>query len=174
MSAPAAVGADLALGRLRRMAGERFGAPGANAVLLAGDASERRYARLHHPGAEPRSSIGMILSAPFDPKELPFLEVRAHLAAIGQPVPEVYAMDPEAGLILLEDGGGCSLEDLWNASRWEAARPYYEKAVDHLISLQEAKRAGCECFTIAGWSVGRFGHGGLTLTNERPRWPPDG
>jgi len=122
------------------MAGERFGAPGADAALLAGDASERRYARLHHPGAEPPSSIGMILSAPFDPAELPFLEVRAHLAAIGQPVPEVYAMDPGAGLILIEDGGGRSLEDLWNASGWEAAQPYYLKAVDLLVALQESKR----------------------------------
>ncbi|MBI1725018.1 MAG: phosphotransferase [Candidatus Tectomicrobia bacterium] len=133
-----AAGADPALGRLRRMAGERFGRPAEGAALLAGDASARRYARLRHPGGEPRSSIGMILPGPFDPGELPFLEARAHFAALGQPVPGVYAMDPEAGLILLEDGGERSLEDLWNASGWEAARPYYERAVDLLISLQES------------------------------------
>ncbi|MEK6711402.1 MAG: TIM barrel protein [Nitrospinota bacterium] len=138
---PAAAGAELALARLRRMAGERFGAPAAQAVLLAGDASERRYARLHHPGAGPGSSIGMILSAPFDPGELPFLEARAHLAALGQPVPAIYALEPEAGLILLEDGGPRSLEDLWNGSGWEACRPYYETAVDLLIALQEGRRA---------------------------------
>jgi len=141
MTAPpaATLEADRALGRLRAMARERFGAA-AEAAMLAGDASDRRYARLLHPGAAPGSSIGMILSSPFEPDELPFLEARAHFAALGQPVPELYAMDPAAGLILLEDGGARSLEDLWNASGWEAARPFYERAVDLLISLQEGKR----------------------------------
>jgi hypothetical protein len=66
--------------------------------------------------------------------------VQAHFAALGQPVPEVYAADPEAGLLLLEDGGARSLEDIWNASGWEAARAHYERAVDLLILLQEGTR----------------------------------
>ncbi len=84
------------------------------------------------------SSIGMILASPFDEKELPFINVQAHFRAIGLPVPEIYAADPESGLLLLEDGGDRTLETVWNAGGWEAARPFYEEAIRLLAALRRA------------------------------------
>ncbi len=138
-----------ALLRLQRLAEHRFRAPVTRAEPLQGDASDRAYARLHHPGAEPPTSIGMIMPGPFSPEALPFLSVRAHLAAVGLPVPALHAADPEGGLLLLEDGGGRSLEDLWRAEGWKAAKPYYLKAIDLLAPLQRAPDALGRAFDAA-------------------------
>jgi aminoglycoside/choline kinase family phosphotransferase len=126
--------------RLTRLAEEHFGVIVAKVTPLAGDASDRSYIRLHHPEAAAPSSIGMILASSFAGEELTFLNVGDHFREIGIPVPEVYASDPEAGLLLLEDGGDDSLEEVWSAGGWEAARPYYEESICLLARLQAAPR----------------------------------
>ncbi len=132
------------LTRLKEMAVNYFGAEVAGADPLAGDASERSYVRLRHPGGAAilggtaTSSVGMILASPFDKKELPFINVQAHFRVIGLPVPEIYAADPGGGLLLLEDAGDRTLEEVWNAGGWEAARPFYEEAIRLLAALRRA------------------------------------
>ncbi|MFP6889425.1 MAG: phosphotransferase [Nitrospinota bacterium] len=126
---------------LNRLAEDRFGVPAAEISPLAGDASDRTYVRLYHPGGGTPSSVGMILAAPFGDGELPFVNVQAHFSAIGVTVPEIYAADPRAGVLLLEDGGSRSLEDVWSAGGWEAARAYYEESIGIIASLQASPRS---------------------------------
>jgi aminoglycoside/choline kinase family phosphotransferase len=69
---------------------------------LAGDASPRRYRRLHGPGG-----TAILMDAPSATcgPVTPFLRVSAHLAGLGLSAPRVLAADAAAGLILLEDLG---------------------------------------------------------------------
>lgn len=124
--------------RLTRLAEEKFGAPVAETSPIAGDASGRAYIRLRHPEGKPPTSVGMILPEPFEEDALPFINVQAHFRAVGLPVPEIHAADPGAGVLLLEDGGEQTLEDIWQTGGWDAARPYYEESINVLINLQNA------------------------------------
>ncbi len=79
---------------------------------LAGDASARRYVRLHHSG---RSAI--VMQAPVatqtDRDSLDaFLRVAGHLAALGLSAPQIIDAAPEAGIVLLEDLGDATLARL--------------------------------------------------------------
>lgn len=131
--------------RLIKLAEGLLAAPVAETSPIAGDASRRAYIRLRHPEGEPPTSVGMILPEPFEEDTLPFINVQAHFRAVGLPVPEILATDPRAGVLLLEDGGEQTLEDLWQAGGWDAARPYYEESISVLISLQNAPadKKGC-------------------------------
>jgi aminoglycoside/choline kinase family phosphotransferase len=116
---------------------------------LHGDASTRRYVRLHLAGAPPASAVAMLLGegrfAPGSDElgggasaELPFVNVGRWLAAHDFPVPELYAdRAREDGLLLLEDVGDVSL---WQAVQADPGRTgrLFVAAVDLLARLQVA------------------------------------
>ena len=93
---------------------------GARREPLAGDASLRRYVRLHGAGGP-----AILMDAPPGTGEdvRPFLEVGAWLRGHGLSAPTVLAEDADAGLLLLEDLGPDLL-----AARC-AARPNEEPAL---------------------------------------------
>ena len=120
------------------------------AVPLHGDASTRRYVRLHLTGAPPASAVAMVLGeGRFTPgsdelgggattTELPFVNVGRWLAAQAFPVPALYAdRSREDGLLLLEDVGDVNL---WHAVQSDPARTeaLFVAAVDLLAQLQVA------------------------------------
>ncbi len=73
----------------------------AQQLPLPQDASARRYIRLH---GGPRNAI--LMDAPPPGEDVrPFLRIGAHLAQAGLSVPQIYAADEAAGLVLLEDLG---------------------------------------------------------------------
>ena len=78
----------------------RHGYAGVRSAPLAQDASFRRYLRL---SGGPRAAILMDAPPPEDVR--PFLRVAAHLAGVGISVPEIFAADVGAGLVLEEDLG---------------------------------------------------------------------
>jgi N-acetylmuramate 1-kinase len=107
-------------------------------VRLPGDASTRRYFRIHTHVSNSRSLIAMKME-PF-PKEksgLPFLAIQKHLTECGVDVPQVLDVDPEKGFILLEDLGDVTLlRRLQGVSNPEDERHLYERALDGLLGLQ--------------------------------------
>ncbi len=124
--------------RLKALARDYFGVVVSSLTPLAGDASTRDYVRLiHAEGARP-SSVGMITPEPFTKETLPFIDVQAHFREIGVRVPEIFAVDGEAGVILLEDCGDESLEDAWRRGGWEEAGPHYDAAMEMMAAMQEA------------------------------------
>ncbi|MCY3822969.1 MAG: phosphotransferase [Nitrospinae bacterium] len=127
--------------RLKALARDYFGIGVSSLTPLAGDASTRDYARLTHRGGARPSSVGMIMPEPFTKETLPFIDVQAHLGEIGVRVPEIFAVDGEAGVILLEDCGDESLEDAWRRGGWERAEPLYAAALDMMTAMQEAPSA---------------------------------
>jgi len=99
---------------------------------LAGDASNRRYYRIIHSD----SSSVLMRWDPFDPTKYPFLSVQKHFDRNGIRVPQIIAMEPESGLILLEDLGDLTLErKFWENQKSEGTQAFYRLAMDELIRI---------------------------------------
>lgn len=106
---------------------DRHGFGAASVAPLAQDASFRRYLRIT---GGPRPAVLMDAPPPEDVR--PFLHIDAHLASAGLSVPEILAVDTEAGLLLEEDFG----DDLFPMiGLWELM---FDAAVDALVAMQRA------------------------------------
>ncbi len=115
---------------------DAHGWSGARIEPLAGDASFRRYFRVH---AGTRRAILMDAPPPQeDPR--PFLAVAAWLAEHSFAAPAIHAVDLERGLVLLEDFGDVRLRETADANA-DVAVALYEAAVDLLVALR-TKPAG--------------------------------
>jgi aminoglycoside/choline kinase family phosphotransferase len=93
---------------------------------LVSDASSRRYVRLTDTNG---SVVVMARTEPFDPDTDDFLRLATFFSDYGWPVPAVWAVLPEVGLVVLEDLGNTSLHATGDLA-------HYEAAVDLLIDLQ--------------------------------------
>jgi aminoglycoside/choline kinase family phosphotransferase len=117
---------------------------GARIEPLAGDASFRRYFRVH---AGARRAV--LMDAPpshEDPR--PFLSVARWLTAKGFAAPVVHAVDEDAGLVLLEDFGDARMREAVDADA-AAALPLYEAAVDVLVALRAHAAEGLRAYDRA-------------------------
>lgn len=103
---------------------------GAEIRPLAGDASFRRYFRVHKGGA-----TAVLMDAPPQHEDVgPFLAVAGHLLDRGFLPPRPLAVDRERGLLLLEDFGDDRVGPLLQREP-QRERPIYESAVDTLAAL---------------------------------------
>jgi aminoglycoside/choline kinase family phosphotransferase len=108
----------------------RHGWEGAEIRPLAGDASFRRYFRVHR-GEE----TAVLMDAPPQHEDLgPFLTVAGHLLDRGFLPPRPLAIDREKGLLLLEDFGDDRVGPLLQREP-QREREIYESAVDTLAEL---------------------------------------
>jgi len=136
-------------GELHRLFGES--ATTTSLVPLAGDASSRRYYRVHVAGAgTPLSVIVMKLPAgsslPLSSEELavfkkplnelPFLNVHRFLNRIGVRVPRLYGQALAEGLLFLEDLGDVALWDRVQGLPHAEVLAWYQRAIDELLLLQ--------------------------------------
>jgi aminoglycoside/choline kinase family phosphotransferase len=127
---------------------ERFGT-GFEVVPLSGDASTRRYFRLQHRGAR---SVLALYPEPFDAPQLPFLIVHELLRSWGLPVPELRDHDGARGILLLEDLGDLTLQEVLRATTDDARDRLYRGALTQLALLQRASSGGpreAACFQSA-------------------------
>lgn len=96
---------------------------------LAGDASFRRYFRLHSNG-----DTRVIMDAPPNKEDIgPFIRIGCLLAKNGIHTPQIYAVDHEQGFILLEDLGD---HLLLGALSEENVDSLYTRAINTLVQLQ--------------------------------------
>jgi N-acetylmuramate 1-kinase len=101
---------------------------------LAGDASARRYQRLH---GGPRPAV--LMDAPPGVIDVrPFLAIAGWLRGRGWSAPEVLAADPVVGLVLLEDLGD-ALFTRTIAAAPALEEPLYAAAIDLLVAIQRAE-----------------------------------
>ncbi len=110
---------------------ERAGWGGAMVLPLEGDASFRRYFRIHHG-----ERSAMLMDAP-PPNEdpAPFLRAAKWLDANGLRAPRILAEDAARGLVLLEDFGDVRMREY--VDQWPIdEREIYTGAIDALIQLR--------------------------------------
>lgn len=115
---------------------------------LAGDASNRRYYRIIHE----HESFVLMQWEPFDPKKYPFLSVLDHFKRHHVNVPQVLAIAPCDGLVLLEDLGDLTLErKFWESQHPESTILFYKMAVDELIKIHfkaTQDKSDCMAFSV--------------------------
>ncbi len=118
-------------------------------VPLAGDASNRRYYRLHLSMAPIASLILMQLADPEgfksseeavsgsggDVTELPFINILKHLQRSEVQVPVLYYYDEPGGLLYLEDFGDVTLARACRESSPGTVEQLYRQAIDQLVQL---------------------------------------
>lgn len=97
---------------------------------LAQDASFRRYLRIR--GDRP----AVLMDAPPPEDVRPFLQIAAHLRAIGVRIPTILAAEEARGLVLQEDLGDDLVSLLLD--RGDPAAPLLDAAVDMLVAMQRA------------------------------------
>jgi len=108
----------------------QHGWEGADIRPLAGDASFRRYFRVHR-GAD----TAVLMDAPPEHEDIgPFLTVAGHLLDRGFHPPRPLAIDRERGLLLLEDFGDDRVGPLLQREP-QRERAIYEAAIDILARL---------------------------------------
>lgn len=101
-------------------------------ALLAGDASNRRYDRLKRASGE----TAILMDAPPSTGEdtRPFVKVANYLRECGFSAPNIYAQDPDLGLLLIEDLG----DDIFARvleSQPDLETAFYTAATDVLVHL---------------------------------------
>jgi len=110
---------------------------------LRGDASTRTYYRVILEEDSNRGSgpVSMVLmqypSSHVVEGELAFLNVHRYLSMAGISIPRIYLHIPEANLLLLEDSGDTTLEDVVGISGFsEKTKRIYEEAIDQIVAIQ--------------------------------------
>jgi aminoglycoside/choline kinase family phosphotransferase len=170
--------AESALALIRGyVAAKRPGEP-VRVVPLSGDASTRRYYRLVDGG---QSEVLALYPEAFVPGELTYLTVHALLVEYGLPVPATLDVDGTLGVVLQEDLGDRTLQEVLKGKGDGERYDLYREAVDEIAQLQLRAASGpqkAECFRIAfdieklNWELHYFlkhfveGHRGCDLTVE--------
>lgn len=108
----------------------------ARRVSFPADWSQRSYVRLVGENGPPASAILMI--APPDHAFRMFQRVDALLRQSGASAPEIYAVDPVRGLMVLEDFGDRNFGRLIDQGHDPA--PFLRRAIDVLIALRRHVR----------------------------------
>jgi aminoglycoside/choline kinase family phosphotransferase len=87
---------------------------------------------------------------PFEPARYPFFSVIQHFKKHHITVPEVIGFDENLGLVLLEDLGDLTLEQVFTkASKAEDYKAYYDQAIAELIKIHfEASRDSSPCIAF--------------------------
>jgi aminoglycoside/choline kinase family phosphotransferase len=166
-------------------------------VSLAGDASNRRYYRLHLSKAPTRTLILMQLADPeafkvseeavsgseTDVTELPFINILKHLHYNRIPAPVLYYYDITNGLLYLEDFGDVTLAEACRVSSPDRMERLYFQAIDQLVQLhlQASRPSGfpCVAFTRAFtnslymWEFDHFLEYGVVARQGRPMCSAD-
>ena len=114
----------------------RIGWTGAVRRMLAGDASFRRYERVHY-----NDRIAVLMDAPPPWEDVrPFQAITEQLGGFGLSVPHIIAADPQEGFLLLEDLGDQSFTRMLVAAP-EREGEIYLAATDALIAIYRESQA---------------------------------
>jgi aminoglycoside/choline kinase family phosphotransferase len=115
-------------------------------VPLTPDASTRNYFRIPWTRGK---AVAAVYPEPFDPDVHPYLDVTRLFLDSGIPVPEIYAVDGEFGVIVQEDLGDRQLFRVYEAAPKDECDEYKERAVNLIAQIQKATAAAYERQSIA-------------------------
>ena len=115
-------------------------------VPLTPDASTRNYFRI--PWKKGRA-VAAVYPEPFDPDFHPYLDVTRLFLESSIPVPEIYAVDGQSGVIVQEDLGDRQLFRVYAAAPKDECDNYKERAVNLIAQIQKATTTAFERQSIA-------------------------
>lgn len=113
---------------------------------LTPDASTRNYFRVPWKSGK---AVAAVYPEPFDPDFHPYLDVTRLFLESGIPVPEIYAVDGQCGVILQEDLGDRQLFRVYEAAPEEECDQYRERAIKLIAQIQKATDKAFERQSIA-------------------------
>ena len=115
-------------------------------IPLTPDASTRKYYRI---GWKKRTAIAAVYAEPFDPEFHPYLDVTRLFLDCDIPVPEIYEVDGNAGIIVQEDLGDRQLFHVFDEESEEQCDQYKEEAIALIAKIQKATARAYETHSIA-------------------------
>ena len=122
------------------------GIAGLEITPLTPDASTRKYFRIPWKKGK---AVAAVYPEPFDPEFHPYLDVTRLFAEAGIPVPEIFAVDGTAGMIIQEDLGDQQLFQAYEQETEEECDEYKEQAIKLFAKIQSATEKACETHSIA-------------------------
>lgn len=123
---------------------QHYGSQVVSMIELPRSPSHRRYFRMK---GQDSGCIGAISPDPLVTRA--FLRFTEHFRSKGLNVPELYAVQEEKGIYLLEDFGDLMLKHLVDRSREEGSFPrkiipFYHSVLEHLLKFQTEGHAGLD------------------------------
>ena len=115
-------------------------------IPLTPDASTRKYYRI---GWKKRTAVAAVYPEPFDPEFHPYLDVTRLFLDCGIPVPEIYEVDGNAGIIVQEDLGDRQLFQVYEDESDEQCEEYRERAIALIAKIQNATEQAYETQSIS-------------------------
>jgi hypothetical protein len=115
-------------------------------IPLTPDASTRKYYRI---GWKKCTAIAAVYAEAFDPEFHPYLDVTRLFLDCDIPVPEIYAVDGAAGIIVQEDLGDRQLFQVYEDESEEQCDQYKEEAIALIAKIQNATARAYETQSIA-------------------------
>lgn len=98
---------------------------------------------------EQGKAVAAVYPEPFDPDFHPYLDVTRLFLESGIPVPEIYAVDGQSGVIVQEDLGDRQLFRVYEAAPQDECDEYKERAVNLIAQIQKATDTAYERQSIA-------------------------
>jgi N-acetylmuramate 1-kinase len=115
-------------------------------VPLTPDASMRSYFRVPWKKGK---AVAAIYPEGFDPEVHPYLDVTRLFLETDIPVPEIYAVDGENGIIIQEDLGDRQLLGIYETASEEECDEYKEQAINLIARIQKATERAYAANSIA-------------------------
>lgn len=149
--------------RLKRYLEEKRAGSEASILALTPDASTREYFRISW---ERTTAIAAVYPEPFDPEFHPYLDVTRLFRSADLPVPAIYEVAAERGIIIQEDLGDQQLRLFFESASEEDCEEYQERAISLIARIQAATQKAYEAKSIASrlafdeaklaWELGFF------------------
>jgi N-acetylmuramate 1-kinase len=122
------------------------GLAGKEVIPLTPDASTRQYYRI---GWKKRTAIAAVYQEPFDPEFHPYLDVTRLFLDCEIPVPEIYEVDGQAGIIVQEDLGDRQLFQVYEDESDDQCDEYKEQAIALIARIQKATERAYQTQSIS-------------------------
>lgn len=122
------------------------GITGLEITPLTPDASTRKYFRIPWKKGK---AIAAVYPEAFDPEFHPYLDVTRLFVEAGIPVPEIYAVDGAAGMIIQEDLGDQQLFQAYEDESEDQCDEYKEEAIKLIARIQAATDMASQMQSIA-------------------------
>jgi N-acetylmuramate 1-kinase len=138
---------DSAPDRLLAYLDRAHGISGKELIPITPDASTRKYFRVPWKKG---TAVAAVYSEPFDADIHPYLDVTRLFAENDLPVPEIYAVDGQSGIIIQEDLGDRPLFRVFETASEDECEEYKERAINLIARIQKVTDRAIETRSIAG------------------------